>query len=39
MKLSFEGQQMSMLLRAPRKFCDLPGAGSGRTVRSNNFKA
>src|SRR5262245_39506868 len=33
MKLSFEGRQMSMLLRTPGKFCDLPGAGGGRTVR------
>jgi hypothetical protein len=24
---------MSMLLRAACKFCDLPGAGGGRTVR------
>src|SRR5512138_1938192 len=33
MKVSFEGRQMSMLLRALRKFCDLPGVASGRTVR------
>src|SRR5262245_57557002 len=33
MKLSFEGRQMSMLLRTPRRFCDLPGAGGRGTVR------
>src|SRR4051812_31226405 len=39
MKQSFEGRQMSMLLRTISKFCDLPGGGGGRTVRPNNSRS